>query len=257
MSSRGITLEKRGAVAWIMLDAPPGDDVTGADLAAALREACGEASQDDEVRVLVLTGAEGNSWLPASAMGAPPDQADGLGGDRRLDELRLAATVAAVEKPVIAVLGGSVMGRGLELALACDLRLASEEARFGMPQGSLPWDGGTQRLPRVVGQARALELLLTGREVDAQEALEMGLVHRTVPAHRLREAARELAERVAGCAPIALRYAKEAVRSGMDAGLEAGLRLEADLNIILQSTEDRAEGIRSFLERRTPRFQGR
>jgi enoyl-CoA hydratase/carnithine racemase len=108
-----------------------------------------------------------------------------------------------------------------------------------------------------VGQARALELLLTGREIDAQEALEMGLVHRTVPAHQVQEAAQELADRVAACAPIALRYAKEAVRSGLDAGLEAGLRLEADLNIILQSTEDRSEGIRSFLERRTPRFQGR
>ena len=125
-----------------------------------------------------------------------------------------------------------------------------------MPQGSFPWDGGTQRLPRVVGQARALELLLTGREVDAQEALDMGLVHRTVPAHRVQEAAQELAERVAGCAPIALRYAKEAVRAATETSLEAGFRLEADLNIILQSTQDRAEGIRSFLEHRTPRFQG-
>ena len=167
--------------------------------------------------------------------------------------------MAALEAPLIAAVNGPAIGQGLELALACDIRIAGEGARFAMPQvpaGVLPWDGGTQRLPRIVGRGRAMEMLMTGREVDAREALDMGLVHEVVPHAELAARVQALAESIAAAAPIALRYTKEAVLRGVDMGLDAGLRLEADLNILLQSTADRAEGVRAFLERRAPRFRG-
>ena len=172
---------------------------------------------------------------------------------------RVASTVAALESPVIAAINGPAIGQGLELALACDLRIAAEGARLAMPQvpaGVLPWDGGTQRLPRIVGRGRAMEMLMTGREVDAWEALAMGLVHQVVPQGELAGRVQAVAESIAAAAPVAIRYTKEAVLRGVDMDIEAGLRLEADLNILLQSTADRAEGARSFLERRVPRFRG-
>ena len=158
-----------------------------------------------------------------------------------------------------ALLNGDAIDHGLELALACDLRLAADNARFGMTQvtrGSMPWDGGTQRLPRIVGRAWAADLLLTGRLVDAQEALDIGLVHEVHPSERLPERGEQLARSLAALAPIASRYAKESVLKGMDMTLDQGMRLEMDLNLILQTTLDRAEGIASFLERREPTFRG-
>jgi enoyl-CoA hydratase/carnithine racemase len=265
MKGHDITLAIQGALAWITLDRPGAGNAPDPEMAARLRQACQQVGQDDAVRVILVTGA-GEQFCVAPAAAPPPlgqgpsGEAGPLATHEQLALGRIAAPVAALEKPVIAVLNGPAVGQGLELALACDLRLACPEARFAMPHvlaGLLPWDGGTQRLPRVVGRARALELLLTGREFDAQEALAMGLVHQVVPRDQLRSHAQEVAEQAAACGPIALRYAKEAVIQGMEMGLLAGLRLEADLNILLHTTQDRAEGIRSFRERWNPRFQGR
>ena len=264
MTGQGIIVEQQGAVTWITMDRPEAGNAPDPELALALQDACQEASRDDAVRVVLLTGAGeqfciSTPGLPRPLAEPPAGPAPAQAGEP-LPQLRVAATVAALEKPVIAVIGGPAIGQGLELALACDLRIASGEARFSMPHGLaglVPWDGGTQRLPRVVGRARALDLLLTGREIDAQEALAMGLVHMVTGRRGLKRKAQELAERMAAHAPIALRYAKEAVYQGVEMGLEAGLRLEADLSILLHGTQDRAEGIRSFLERREPRFQGR
>ena len=259
MSGQSISFREQGATAWVTLDRPDYGNAPTEEMAESLCQICLELRQNDGIRVILITGA-GNDFCVAvptrrqvlDSEATPLEQG-------RIARLRVAAAAADIEKPVIAVVNGGAIGQGLELALACDLRIASEEARFGMPHGAvgmLPFDGGTQRLPRVVGQARALELLLTGREVDAREAAAMGLVHQVVPAGELAGAAQALADRVAACAPVAVRYAKEAVRQGAEMALEAGLRLEADLNIMLHSTEDRAEGIRSFRERREARFQG-
>jgi len=139
------------------------------------------------------------------------------------------------------------------------LRVLPEEARFACPEtghGVIPWAGGTQRLPRIVGRGRALEMILTGEAVDAQEALRIGLVSQVLPRGRLLAGAEALAGRIADRGPIAVRYAKEAVSRGLDMTLEQALRYETDLTIILQTTEDRAEGVRAFLEKRTPRFKG-
>jgi len=168
--------------------------------------------------------------------------------------------VSQLEQPAIAAINGDAFGEGLELALACDLRICAEHARLAMPQiqyGKIPWDGGTQRLSRLVGRGKALELILTGDMVDAQEAYRIGLVNQVIPYTQLMETAMDVARKIASRAPIALKYAKEAVHKGMDMTLEQGLRLEADLYLLLQTTRDRKEGIRAFQEKRTPQFEGR
>jgi enoyl-CoA hydratase/carnithine racemase len=163
-------------------------------------------------------------------------------------------------QPIIAAIRGYALGGGLELALACDIRLAADDAQLGLTEINLaiiPGGGGTQRLPRLVGRGRALELILTGRRIDAGEALAIGLVERVVPAAELPKAARELAATLAAKAPIAVRYAKEAVVKGLEQSLADGIRLENDLATLLRTTEDRLEGARAFLEKRPPRWSGK
>ncbi len=144
------------------------------------------------------------------------------------------------------------------MALAADIRIASSKARFGLPQvaaGQIPGDGGTQRLPRIVGRGKALELLMTGDVINAEEALEIGLVSRVCEPAELAAETQKLAESIAAKGPIALRYVKEAVNKGLDMTLEQGLRLEADLYFLLHTTADRTEGIKSYLEKRPPHFK--
>jgi enoyl-CoA hydratase/carnithine racemase len=171
-----------------------------------------------------------------------------------------AAAIAAIDRPVIAAINGDALGPGLELALSCDIRLASSRARFGLAQvarGRIPTDGGTQRLPRIVGRGKALELLLTAEVITADEALEIGLVSKVVPPEALSGEAEKLAGIVAAKGPIALRYLKEAVNKGLDMTMEQGLRLEADLYFLLHTTADRTEGIKAFREKRPPKYQGK
>jgi len=168
--------------------------------------------------------------------------------------------VGAFPIPTIAAINGDAFGQWLELALACDIRISAEDARFSMPQvtyGEIPWDGGTQRLARLVGRGKALEMILTGEVIDALEAYRVGLVNRVVPRKALMKEAIALASEMADKGPIALRFAKEAVCKGMDLTLEQGLRLEADLYFLLHTTQDRTEGIRAFIEKRPPKFEGR
>ena len=159
--------------------------------------------------------------------------------------------------PVLVALNGDATGAGLELALAGDLRVCVPSARFSFPgleHGVLPQDGGTQRLPRLIGPAWARDMLITGRSVDANEALSIGLVNRV--SEDIAGTVSEISAQITAGSPIGVRYAKEAVGKGMDLTLEQGLRLEADLNVILQSTSDRAEGLKSFLEKRAPKYIG-
>lgn len=227
MSFVSIAYTKKDHIAYI--------DLTGPDnLPQELEEACAQINQDDDIYVAVISGVEKASRGCAKA-------------------------VAAINQPAIATISGDAIGEGLELALACDIRLASDKAKFGLPQvskGAIPMDGGTQRLARVVGKAKALELILTGDTIDAGTALEIGLVHKVVPPEDLNAEAEALARNLAAKAPVALRFAKEAVNKGMDLTLEQGLRLEADMYFILHSTVDRTEGITSFREKRQPEFKG-
>jgi enoyl-CoA hydratase len=162
-------------------------------------------------------------------------------------------------QPIVAAIRGYAFGGGLELALACDIRIAADDAQLGLTEINLaiiPGGGGTQRLPRLVGRGKALEMILTGMRIPAAEALRIGLVERVVPAAELAAAASTFTRTIAEKAPIALRYAKEAVVGGLALPLADGIRLEADLSTLLRTTEDRLEGARAFLEKRKPNWSG-
>jgi len=258
MAYRSLTLTSRGSVALLSLNRPRRRNRIDAAMAQELREACLLLEQDDAVRVVLLAG-RGADFCAGSVLdrrSLPTRDTAALG--ERLERHRVADAIASIGKPVVSALQGAILGQGLELALACDLRIAQRGAQFALPQvvwGAIPWDGGTQRLSRLIGSARALEMLLLGRQLDADEALALGLVHQV--ADDALADARALAQELAQRAPIAARYAKEALRQGMDSNLAQGLRLEADLNILLHTSRDRARGIASFLGRKTPRYTGR
>ena len=246
-----VLVEVDRRVGAISLNRPTSGNLVSEQMAWELKEACAQLGQNDDVRVVVLTGVG-----EAFCRGTEPSALK----DSTLPRLKVAETVAVLEKPVIAAINGDALDQGLELALACDIRIVSREAKLGLTQVGrdlMPWDGGTQRLPRLVGRGRAMEMVLTCRVLSGSEALEAGLVNEVVDAQKVLRRTQEVASAIAGHGPVAARYLKEAVLKGLDLTLEQGLRLEADLNLILRSTADRAEGISSFLERRRPKYTGR
>ncbi|MDP3064320.1 MAG: enoyl-CoA hydratase-related protein [Chloroflexota bacterium] len=248
MRSPHVLYRRDGRVATITLNRPRLSNRVDAAMAWELQAACQRAREED-AWVVVLTGR-------GAAFACGGERTPGL---EEMERHQAARAVAALDRPVVAAINGDALDQGLELALACDIRIAAKGARLGLTQlvnGALPWDGGTQRLARLLGHARALELLLLSRVVDADEACEMGLVHQVVPQEELNATVEELAQRLASVGPIAARYVKEAVNQGLDAPLAHGLRLEADLTFLLQSSADRSEGIRSFKEKRKPVFAG-
>ena len=252
MTVRTIVVDTDGGVATITLNRPSSDNRIDELMAAELRDACVALNQNDDVSVVVVTG-QGDAFCRGIEPPSIRTSSEGLRA------VKVAEAMAAIENPVVAAINGDAIDQGLELALACDIRIASSEATFGLTQvksGAMPWDGGTQRLARLVGRGRATEMILTSRIIDAREALAMGLISHIVEPGEVVARARKLASTIVGHGPIAARYLKEAVMKGLDMTLEQGLRLEADLNLLLHGTADRAEGIRSFLERRAPGYRG-
>jgi len=246
--SARVTVRVENGIAVVTVHPPdPGVRVAHRELAAAFRDACSEVSADEAVRVVLLRSAGGDFWPGPDEAPSAEDAA----------AVRVASSVGSLPQPVVAALRGSVRDQGLEIALAADIRIAAEGSRFAVSavvRGRLPFDGGTQRLPRVVGPGTATDMLLTGRELDARVALAAGLVTEVVAPDEMDARAFELAGKIAGRGALAARYAKEAVCAGLEMTLEQGLGLEADLSILLQSSPERAEGISAFLERRPPRF---
>ncbi|MFC1871138.1 enoyl-CoA hydratase/isomerase family protein [Chloroflexota bacterium] len=241
-----LSYTKKDHIARITLNRPDVQNTINQQLARELEGACGVVNQDEEVYVVVISGAGDQAFCSGSEL--PPS------------ECHVAAAVAGIDRPVIAAINGDALGPGLELALSCDFMVASNSARFGFPEvrmGLIPMDGGTQRLSRIVGRTKALELILTGGIISAGEAFEIGLVSKTVAPEHLASEVNATAEAIAAKAPIALRYVKEAVNKGLDLTLEQGLSLEADLYFLLHTTDDRTEGIKTFLEKRPPRFKGK
>ena len=255
MTSQGtIAWRREGGILFISLTGAKGREAI-ASLSAALEDLRAALLLDQEVRVVVLEDKDGKAFRIA-----PNEDRPGSGEEAPAFPGSLAGPIAGLDVPVIAAITGDAVGRGLEMALACDVRIASESSVFAMPQlenGLVPWDGGTQRLSRLVGRGKALEMLLTAQRLDAREALRIGLIQRVCTGAEVAAVAAETARAIAAKAPVALRYAKEAVRVGMEMTLEQGLRLEADLYCLLQTTRDRTEGIRSFHRRKPPRFKGR
>ena len=254
---KNISLEIQDAIAVVRMDISGGEAAGNPTAAEQLADVCRSLDEEPGIRVVVFTNTAGTFW----SENAKPFSRSASGDDAEagLQRLRVASYVASLKVPTIAAVQGRAWNQGLELALACDLRLAAEDATFGFSyllEGFIPWDGGTQRLPRIVGRAQALDLLLTGRSVSASEARQIGLVNQVVAEKDLHGAAVNLARTIAGASPIAVRYLKEAVYKGLDMSLLQGLNLEADLSFILQTTEDRERGIQSFLKKTTPEFTG-
>jgi len=220
----------------------------GPGLAAELAAICDELNYGTEIRAAVITGS------------GPAFCGDIAASRRSPAAFSLAMPVASLNCPVIAAINGDAIGIGLELALACDIRIAAKIARFSLPgiqHGLIPSDGATQRLPRLVGRARAVEMMLTGEVISADEALRIGLVSRVAPAKDVLEVALEMGREMAGKASWALRFCKEAVYKGLDRTLAQGLQLEGDLYFLLHTTEDRIEGVNAFREKRKPEFKGK
>ena len=257
---RFLQYQEDGPIATVTLSRPGFSNRVGTEMAAELREVCLAIQEDEGIGLVILTG-DGDQF--SAGREALPDDLSGGPAIARLDwlkEIQAASAIAAIQVPVIVAVNGDAMDHGLELAIAGDIRVAVSGSRFGLTDlaaGAFPWDGATQRLPRLVGPAWARDMILTSRIIDANEALGIGLVNRVVPRERLMEETRTLAESILAGGAIAARYAKEAVSQGADLTLDQGLRLEADLNVLLQSTADRAEGIESFLQRRSPRYTGK
>ena len=247
----------RGGVATVTLNRPERYNALGVHIIGELRQVLDEIEGSGEVRVMILTGAGDKAFCS----GADLKERAGMDADERWSHNRsmvaLAENLARLQIPTIAALNGLAFGGGLEISLACDFRLAARGARFALPEvglGIIPGAGGTQRLPRLVGQTRAKEMILTGRRINAERALDMGLVSEVVPAESLMETARVLAEEIAANSPLALAYAKAAVDLASETTIEQGLRYETAAIRATLASEDYRIGLAAFAQKSSPEF---
>ena len=259
MAYEVIRYELADGIATITLNRPAVHNAMNERMREELTACFGELVRSEDARVVVVTGTGERAFSAGADIRefvAPQVPVKFRDGRRRVD---FRAAMDRCPQPIIAAIRGFALGGGLELALACDIRIAGEDSQLGLTEVNLaiiPGGGGTQRLPRLVGRGKALEMILTGARIDAREALRIGLVERVVPATEVLSSAQALARALAEKAPVALRYAKEAVVKGLGLPLEDGLRLENDLATLLRTTDDRIEGAKAFLEKRKPRFTG-
>ena len=255
MLSQTIIYQSTELVGTITISRPEFNNAINTQVVEKFTTVCNNISIDKSIKVLIITGA-GDIF----SSGAEPNELKKIDKESASLSLSIASLVADLEIPTIAAINGDAYGQGLELALACDLRIAAHTAEFALNQvaaGLVPWDGATQRLPRIVGRTKAMEMILTNEIIDAKEAFRIGLVNKVVSPGELITVANEIALKMALQSPTAMSFAKEAIYNGMDLTLEQGLRLEADLYFLLHTTEDRTEGIRAFLGKRTPQFKGK
>lgn len=254
-----IITERTGRVALLTINRPDKLNALNEATRRALGAALDFLRDDREIRVVVITGAGEKSFVA----GADISEFAGRTAHEQRAVMLSKSGFGAVDefpKPIIAMVNGFCLGGGCELALMCDLRTASENARFGQPEinlGIIPGAGGTQRLTRLVGEGRAMQMILTGEMIDAQEALRIGLVNAVYPASELRAKTLELAHKIAEKSPIALEMAKTSVKNAARLNLREGLMHEVDLFALCFASEDKEEGVRAFLEKRKPEFKGR
>ncbi len=254
-----ILLEKRESIAVLTINRPDKLNALNSKVHAEGVAALDQLRNDAEIRVVVITGAGEKSFVAGADISEFAGQT-AITQRNVFYERSLFNSIDNFPKPVIAMINGFCLGGGCELALACDLRLASEKARFGQPEinlGIIPGGGGTQRLTRLVGEGKAMEIILAGEMIDAPTALNLGLVNHVFPPEELETKTLELANKIAEKSPIALQMAKEAVKLASRSNLDEGLRREVDLFAICFSTEDKEEGVAAFLEKRKPVFKGK
>ncbi len=259
MSYENLLVEKRGRVALVTVNRPDKMNALNIKTREEIIAAFKELGNEREVRVVVITGAGEKAFIA----GADISEFSGRSALEQREIMQRSRAFDAMEdfaKPVIAMINGYALGGGCELALACDIRIASAKAKFGQPEvklGLIPGGGGTQRLTRAIGEGKAMELILTGDMVDAEEAQRLGLVNHVVAPENLEARTMELANKIAEMSPIALAMAKKAVKNAARLNLAPGLEAESDLFALVFASEDKEEGVRAFLEKRKPAFAGR
>jgi len=254
--------EKKEGVAWITLNNPKRHNALDCEMRQELKALLEDAGKDESVRVIVLKGS-------GKAFSAGADLRVYL-GLKPLDAMKwlkevgtslvITKIIRDIPKPVVAAVHGYCLGGGFELAMSCDIIIASEDAVFGQPEvnvGLIPGGGGSQRLPRLVGEKKAKELVFTGDMVSAKEMMELGLVNKVVPSNKLIDAVNEFAEKIKSKSPLIIAFAKEALNSSLEMNLTEGLRYEASLFTQLFGTEDQKEGSKAFLEKRKPEWKGK
>ncbi|RLI42345.1 crotonase [Candidatus Bathyarchaeota archaeon] len=259
MQFQYVIYEKSERIATITLNRPEALNAFNKDVVEEILKALEDAENDEKIRVVILTGA-GEKAFSAGADIKIMKGFDALKA-RELSLMgeKLCSAIENFEKPVIAAINGYALGGGLEVAMACDLRIASDKAKMGQTEiniGLIPGWGGTQRLTRLIGKAKAKELVFTGKMIDAKTAEQLGLVNMVVPADQFREAVRKFAMELAEKAPVALRIAKALINKGADMSLDAAIALEREGFGVVGSTEDLQEGVSAFIEKRKPVFKG-
>jgi enoyl-CoA hydratase len=255
-----LMVETKDGVAVVTVNRPDKLNALSDRTMEELGRAFDSLAEDEAVRGVILTGAGEKAFVAGADIGELATQSPVEGRERSIRGQRVLDRIEGLGKPVVAAVNGFALGGGCELALACHVRVASEGARMGTPEvklGIMCGYGGTQRLPRLVGKGRALELLLTGEMVDAQEALRIGLVNRVVPKEKLLAEAEALLRKMLANGPVSLRFTLAAVNDGLEMPLDEAQRAEATLFGLICSTGDMKEGTKAFLEKRPPKFQGK
>ncbi len=252
--------EKKDNIGVLTVNRPDKLNALSNELTEELQHILDEIEKDVDLRVVVITGAGDKAFVAGADINELVERDALKGRDVSRFRQALFARIENLPVPVIAAVNGYALGGGLELALACNIRIASEKAQFGAPEvklGIIPGDGGTQRLPRLVGLGRAMELVLTGDFIDAQEAHRIGLVNRVVSPDELMESVMTLAKKIASRPPLAVKYAKEAVNRSQEGDTASGYALESYLHALACTTEDKKEGVTAFLEKRKGQFKGK
>lgn len=260
LSLETVLYEKKGAIAFVTLNRPKVLNALNKQAVADLRAAFEDSRDDSAIRGVILTGGGDKAFAAGADISELLDDTAVEAEERSRNGQALTSLIEDVGKPVIAAVNGFALGGGCELAMACTIRLAAETAKFGQPEvrvGIMPGYGGSQRLPRLVGKGRALQIILSGEIIDAQEAYRIGLVNEIAPNEKLIARAEAILKQIISNAPIGVKFSIEAVNRGLETSLTEGLLLEASLFGICASTNDKKEGASAFLEKRAPQFRGR
>ncbi len=260
MTYKYLILEQEDGIGTLFINRPQAMNALNTEVLKELGQAAADIAADDQIKVLIITGAGDKAFVAGadikemSALTGVEGREFGIIGNWAFRQLE------KMGKPVIAAVNGFALGGGCELAMAADIRLASEKAKFGQPEvglGITPGFGGTQRLPRLVGEGRAMELILSANQINAEEAYRIGLVNHVYPAESLMDEAKKLARKIMSNAPLAVKYSKAAINKGLQTDIETAIAIEADLFGLCFSTEDQKSGMNAFLNKEKPVFTGK